>query len=70
MKPPKDKSRNLPTVWVGECRCGAVVFEVSDGIRFDQQTMRRHTIMECEAVRRVRAKTDLANVPAGVQVGR
>lgn len=52
----RDKSLYLPVMWVGECRCGCLVFEVSDGTRFSEDTRKRHTVMECQRTVLVIAK--------------
>lgn len=41
-----------PTVWVGECVCGLVVYETTDGKRYAEQTRRLHSAGDCQARRR------------------
>lgn len=46
-----EKAKRLPTVWVGECVCGRIVHEKSDGRRYDNETNRLHAEWECRARR-------------------
>ncbi len=53
MKPESYAARanRMPTVWVGECICGLLVHEKSDGRRYDNKTRRIHSEGECRARR-------------------
>lgn len=37
-----------PTVWIGECVCGLLVYETEDGKRYDTEKGWRHLDSVCE----------------------
>lgn len=43
--------KRLETVWIGECVCGLMVYELENGWRFDLQNQ-RHTAGACQARRK------------------
>jgi hypothetical protein len=47
----RDKPRRQPTVWIGECVCGLIVYETADGKRFEQKQNRPHSNAYCKARR-------------------
>lgn len=42
-----EKRPKSPTVWVGECVCGLIVYETADGKRFIQATRKPHLDWHC-----------------------
>jgi hypothetical protein len=62
MKTQKDKSLSLPVVWIGECFCGLLCFETSDGVRFAYAQRRRHQDWECVAMRKEAANSNRSSL--------
>lgn len=51
MKKKYKKQLSERTVWVGECACGTLVYELEGGTRFTMGTRREHTYAECQQLR-------------------